>query len=50
MDFVGDGVVTLDATSAHEFVSNVEDLRLTFEADGVVIREGGKESRAVRVE
>jgi CubicO group peptidase (beta-lactamase class C family) len=50
VDFVGDGIVTLDPTSPHEFVSNVEDLQITFEPTGMVIREGDKESRAARIE
>ena len=49
VDFVGDGIVTFDPTTSRDFVSNVEDMQLTFEPDGVVIREAGKESRAMRI-
>ena len=38
-----------DVIGPRDFVSNVEDLQLTFEPEGVVIREAGKESHAKRI-
>lgn len=55
LDTVGDGIMVLWPTSERDFLSNTEDVRLTFEGDeegrtsGLVLHSSGSTQKAVRI-